>query len=91
MISEETIEANNSKEEKPITVPMSNSSNELPTVSKKKAVSSSMTEILGLSKQPQVQKKTKQQIEEDELLARRLAEEYNRYDMNNYYNSFRNF
>ena len=33
----------------------------------------------------------RKQIEEDELLARRLAEEYNRYDMNNYYNSFRNF
>ena len=68
MISEETIGDNNSKEEKPISVPMSSSSNDLPTVSKKKAVSSSMTEILGLSKQPQVQKKTKQQIEESEFM-----------------------
>ena len=33
----------------------------------------------------------RKQIEEDELLAKRLAEEYNRYDMNNYFNSFRNF
>ena len=31
------------------------------------------------------------QIEEDEILARKLAEEYSRYDMNNYYNSFRHF
>ena len=67
MISEE-IGNNNLKEEKPSTVPMSSSSNDLPTVSKKKAVSSSMTEILGISKQPQAQKKTKQQIEESEFM-----------------------
>jgi len=35
--------------------------------------------------------KKRKQIEDDEILARRLAEEYNRYDMNNMYNSFRNF
>ena len=33
----------------------------------------------------------RKQIEEDEMLARRLAEEYDRYDMNNIYNSFRHF
>ena len=33
----------------------------------------------------------RKQIEEDEILARRLAQEYNRYDMNNIYNSFRHF
>ena len=33
----------------------------------------------------------KKQIEEDEILARKLAEEYSHYDMNNMYNSFRSF
>ena len=33
----------------------------------------------------------RRQIEEDEILARKLAEELNRYDMNDTYNSFRHF
>ena len=33
----------------------------------------------------------RKQIEEDEILARKLAEEYNRYDTNNMYNSYRYF
>ena len=42
-----------------------------------------------IEKQKEIEKR--KQIEEDEILARRLAEEYYHYDMNNYYNSFRNF
>ena len=35
--------------------------------------------------------KKRKQIEEDEILERKLDEEYGRYNMNNIYNAFRNF
>ena len=35
--------------------------------------------------------KKRKQIEEDEILARKLDEEYGRYNMKKIYNSFRNF
>ena len=47
--------------------------------------------VINKNKEKENENETRKQIEEDEILARRLAEEYNRYDMNNYYNSFRNF
>ncbi len=43
------------------------------------------------NKEEEDEDKKRRQIEEDEILARKLAEEYNNYNINNTYNSFRNF
>ena len=43
------------------------------------------------NKERDIEYNKRKQIEEDEILARKLAEEYNRYDMNHMYNAFRNF
>ena len=43
------------------------------------------------NKEKEDEDKKRRQIEEDEILARKLAEEYNNYNINNTYNSFRNF
>ena len=44
-----------------------------------------------INKEKENEYNKRKQIEEDEILARKLAEEYNRRDMNNLYNSFRYF
>ena len=68
LLSEDSIGDNNLSEEKQ--TPISNSSNTLLKVTQKKAPSSSMQEILGLSKQQSqpMQKKTKQKVEESEFM-----------------------
>ena len=43
------------------------------------------------SKDIENEEKKRKQIEEDEILARKLAEELNRYDVNDNYNSYRHF
>ena len=66
MTNEDSIGGNNADEEKQNSI--STSSNILPKIDKKSA-SSSMQEILGLSKQPPVNKrKSKQQLEESEFM-----------------------
>ena len=69
MINEEILEEeSNNIIVKQNTNPGSISSNELPTVTKKKAVSSSMQEILGISKQNQNQQKNKMKAEDSEFM-----------------------
>ena len=68
VLSEDSIGENNLKEEKQPQI--SNSSKILPKLNQKKAPSSSMQEILGLSKQQsqQQQKTSKQKVEESEFM-----------------------
>ena len=68
VLSEDSIGENNLREEKQAQI--SNSSKILPKLSQKKSPSSSMQEILGLSKQqPQPQQKaSKQKVEESEFM-----------------------
>ena len=68
MINEDSIETNNSDFEKSETISESNSSNLLPSVTKKKEISSSMQDIFGISKQNLPQKKNKQDIKDSDFM-----------------------
>ena len=68
MMNEESLGTNNSEIERHNTNPGSTSSNILPTVKLKKGASSSMQEVLGVTKKNQPQQKGKQKLEESDFM-----------------------
>ena len=68
MMNEESLGTNNSEIDRQNTNPGSTSSNILPTVKLKKGVSSSMQEVLGVTKKNQPQQKSKQKLEESDFM-----------------------